>query len=297
MRVGAPTSLYCEPVSRSPSIWSSPVLLLALATGVVLTAIISALESAGLSLRQTVVGGALLVVLLAGAALAARRRGPSFPESTPVRAADGPGPAAEEAAADPRSLDPPTSRPAAAKRQEGVYQAGLHDPLTGLPQRPLLLELLQKQLAEAYRSGELVGVLLCDIDGLGEINESFGRGCGDRLLQEVARRLSTDVREADSVARTGEDDFTLIVGRAETTSDIQQVVGRLMAGIRAPFEVDGRQMTTSVSVGISVYPRDGEQPEQLLDNAETALAAARTQGSNSVRTFSADMGVGHRRGE
>ncbi len=186
-------------------------------------------------------------------------------------------------------------RLAAAERPGGVHEAGLHDPLTRLPGRPLLRELLEKQIAQARRAGELVGVILCDIDDLKSINESFGHDGGDRLLQEVARRLAREIREADSVARTGEDEFTLIVGRVETAADIRLVADRLIAGIRAPFEVAGREMLISVSAGISVFPRDADGAEVLLDNAETALAAARSQGGNCARAYAAEMGLGRRR--
>ncbi len=275
-------------MSRLSSIWSSGLPPLALAVGVVLIAVISALES-GLSPRQTVAGGALLMVLLAVAAVASRQRGSSSPGRAANETGTGAEPAGEDAGTHLRSLDRLAGRLAAAERP------GLHDPLTRLPGRTLLRELLQKQVAQARRAGELIGVILCDIDDLRAINESFGHRSGDRLLQEVARRLSTDIREADSVARSGEDEFTLVVGRAETAADIRGVVDRLMAGIRVPFEVDGREMLISVSVGVSVFPDDAEQTEQLLDNASTALSAARSQGGNSRRFFSAEMGVGRRR--
>ena len=190
---------------------------------------------------------------------------------------------------------PPTSGLPAPARPAGVQAAGLHDPLTRLPGRPLLRELLQKQIAQGRRSGELVGVILCDIDDLKGINESYGHDAGDRLLQEMARRLADDIREADSVARTGEDEFTLIIGRAETAADIRLVADRLLAGVRTPFEIAEQEVLISVSVGISVFPRDADEAEVLLDNAETALAAARSEGGNCVRAFAPGMGLGRRR--
>ena len=283
----------------------SPALpILGAAAVVVLAGVGVAWALGGLSAGQTLAGGALLLALLAAAALASARRGAADTgrPKEPPPAPGATGAAAEsdaadraEPAADPRPLDRLTGRLAAAERPAGGHQAGLHDPLTRLPGRPLLQELLQKQLAQARRSGELVGLILCDIDDLRAINESFGHAAGDRLLQAVARRLSRDVREADSVARSGEDEFTLIVGRAETAADIRLVADRLMAGLREPVVVDGREIVISVSVGVSVFPRDAEQPEQLVDNAETALAAARAQGGNRVRAFSADLGLGRRR--
>ncbi len=279
-------------MSRLPSPWASPLPPLAMAAVVILVGILSALRADGLSAGQTAAGGALLLVLVALATWISRRRGPGpRADATPNAAGAG----AADTDADLRSLERLAERLAAAERPAGVYEAGLHDPLTRLPGRALLLELLHKQLAQARRSGELVGVILCDIDDLRAINESYGHAAGDRLLQEVARRLSTDIREADSVARTGEDEFTLIVGRAETPADVRLVADRLLAGLRAPLAVGDREMLISASVGTSVFPVDAEQGEQLLDNAETALAAARAQGGNSVRAFAAELDRGRRR--
>ena len=295
-KCGPYPGVYTGRVSRLPSPWASPLPPLVLAILVVLVATVSALRAGGLSPGQTVTGSLLLLVLLGVAAAASWRR-PSRSRAAPAGAAApaaGMEAAAADAGADLRSLDRLAGRLAAAERPAGVFEAGLHDPLTRLPGRALLQELLHKQLAQARRSGELVGVILCDIDDLRAINESFGHAAGDRLLQEVARRLSTDIREADSVARTGEDEFTLIVGRAETPADVQLVADRLLAGLRAPLVVDEREMLISVSVGISVFPGDAERGEQLLDNAETALAAARAQGGNSVRAFTADLDRGRR---
>jgi diguanylate cyclase (GGDEF)-like protein len=262
-----------------------------MAAVVVLAGIFWAQRADGLSPGQMVAGGALVLVLLALATWASRGRGPSSradpaPRATVPKAS---GAGAVETDADLRSFDRLAGRLAAAERPAGVYEAGLHDPLTQLPGRALLQELLYKQLAQARRSGELVGVILCDIDDLRAINESHGHAAGDRLLQEVARRLSTDIREADSVARTGDDEFTLIVGRAETPADVGLVANRLLADLRVPLEVGDGEMLISVSVGTSVFPVDAEQGEHLLDNAETALAAARAQGGNSVRAFTADL--------
>ena len=284
-------------MSRSAKPRSSLVAYLApaalgLAACLAVIAVAVALASGGLATPQVVVGGAALLALLAVAAVAGRgaaRGGPVRPEAPPEEATEPERPIAEVAA-----IDRLAGRLAAARRPASVHEAGLHDPLTRLPGRPLLQELLQKQIAQARRSEELAGIVLCDVDDLRAINESFGHGAGDRLLQEMARRLSNDIREADSVARTGEDEFTLIVGRAETAADIRLVADRILAGVRAPFEIEGREMLISVSVGVSVYPRDAEETELLLDHAETALAAARAQGGNCVRAFEAGMGLGRR---
>ena len=272
----------------------SPLPALLLAIALVFVGILAALALDGLGQRTAVAGGAALLLLLAIAARAGRA-GRSERPAIVVAPGARPGVAsAGREGSELRALDHLAGRLAAAERPQGVYRAGLHDPLTQLPGRALLQELLHKQIAQARRAGEIVGVILCDVDDLRAINESFGHTAGDRLLQEVARRLSTDIREADSVARTGEDEFTLILGRAETPEDVRRVADRLLVGLRAPLEVDGREIVISASVGVSVFPADAEQPEQLLDNAETALAAARSQGGNCVRVFSADMGEGRR---
>lgn len=274
---------------RSAKPRSTTLAALALAAGLVAAGVVLGVTSSGLSRVQVVIGGLAVLALLGRAAAAGREGSPAPPPPEAPRAVGWP-------ATGLSSVDRLAGRLAAAERPGKVHEAGLHDPLTRLPGRPLLLELLQKQLAGGRRSGELTGVILCDIDDLREINGSFGHAAGDRLLQEVARRLSSDIREADSVARTGEDEFTLIVGGAATADDILLVADRILAGMRVPFVVSGREMLISVSMGISVFPRDGQGVEVLLGNAETALAAARARGGNCVTDFGADPGPARRGG-
>ncbi len=248
-------------------------------------------------------GGAALAAAAAWAALEARRRERRLVRLAAVGqalAAGRPATPSGESADDAlgrlgRALDDLSRRLAGTGRPPTVGDAGLHDPLTGLPNRRLFQELLGKQIAQARRSGELLGLVLCDLDDLQGINESYGHEFGDRLLQAVGQRLSGDIREADSIARTGEDEFTLLLGRAQAAEDIHQVAERLMAGFRKPFEVGDAQIAIAASIGVSLFPRDAADGDRLIDAAEAALAAAKRQGGSAVRAYSTSMEQGRRR--
>ncbi len=273
------------------------MLLLAGALGLTLVVVLTFLAGGGGGRPLGVAAGLLLIVLLALALRrmeADRRRIARLAAVHEALVAGGTAPPSGETGVDGvarigRSLDRLAERLGAGGRQP-ADRLGLHDPLTGLPGRRLLQELLHKQVAQARRSGELVGLIVCDLDDFKAINESYGHGCGDRLLQAVAGRLTADIREADAIARTGGDEFTVVVCRAETPEDIERVAARLLAGLRTPIPVDDRQLLVSMSAGVGMFPRHGADAERLLDNAETALATAKGEGGNTIRIYSEALG-------
>lgn len=154
-----------------------------------------------------------------------------------------------------------------------------HDELTGLANRALLSDRLEQSIHYAQRSERQVAVLLLDLDRFKFINDSLGHDFGDRLLCEVARRLAESVREADTVARLGGDEFVLLLTELAGTKHAGLVANKILGQLAAPYRLDGREITLTASLGISLYPRDGLDVATLIRNADTAMYQAKREGS------------------
>ncbi len=163
-----------------------------------------------------------------------------------------------------------------------------YDLLTGLPNRALLRERLGQAFARAQRANHGVGLLFLDLDGFKLINDSLGHQAGDRLLVRVAERLRGCVREGDTVARLGGDEFTFVVEPLQAPEDAAGVAGQVLEALQAPFELGGRSLHVTGSIGISCYPEDGKSAEELLQHADTAMYQAKAQGK-SYRFFTPSM--------
>lgn len=163
-----------------------------------------------------------------------------------------------------------------------------HDPLTGLPNRALFQERLSQASAQAGQDGRLYALLYLDLDFFKDINDSLGHHAGDCLLREVGRRLQSCVRTADTVARLGGDEFAVILTHLRAPRDAAQVASSIVEAVARPVSFQGESIRTSTSVGITVFPRDGDTPEQLLVNADMALYEAKAQGRNRYGFFSQD---------
>jgi diguanylate cyclase (GGDEF)-like protein len=164
-----------------------------------------------------------------------------------------------------------------------------HDTLTGLPNRALLDDRLSQALAQAQRDSQRFAVLVCDLDRFKLVNDSMGHHAGDQFLQEIARRLSTCVREGDTLARQGGDEFVFVLRPPASEEDAETVAQRAQLALAAPMRIDGIDIHTSASFGVAVYPRDGERVEMLLANADAAMYHAKQNGSG-MRRFAAVMG-------
>ena len=164
-----------------------------------------------------------------------------------------------------------------------------HDALTGLPNRALLEDRLGQAMAHAQRESQGFSVVVCDLDRFKLVNDSMGHHAGDLFLQEIARRLSSCVREGDTLARQGGDEFVFVLRPPAGEGEADPVVQRAMVALAAPMRIDGIDIRTSASFGVAVYPRDGESVEALLANADSAMYDAKQNGSG-VRRFSANMG-------
>ncbi|MEW6370713.1 MAG: EAL domain-containing protein [Pseudomonadota bacterium] len=164
-----------------------------------------------------------------------------------------------------------------------------HDALTQLPNRSLFHDRLQQAIAAARRSGRQLALLLVNVDRLSRINDSLGHAAGDALLREVAKRASEIAGPADTVARLSGDEFVLLLTGCEDTEDIIFSARRLIDAIAQPHSVGGHDVVVTGSIGISVFPRDGDVPGDLLKAADAALAHQKDAGRNGFRFFKGEM--------
>ncbi|MCK1722723.1 EAL domain-containing protein [Bradyrhizobium sp. 141] len=172
--------------------------------------------------------------------------------------------------------------------QAKISHMARHDALTSLPNRVLFHEQLVQGLRRT-RSGDQLAVLCLDLDHFKDINDSLGHPIGDALLKEVGRRLKATVGESDTVARLGGDEFAVVqIGRSEETA-ARSLAGRLVEVISAPYEIDDHQIVIGVSIGISLSPQDGDNPDELLKNADLALYRAKADGRGTYRFFETGM--------
>lgn len=160
-----------------------------------------------------------------------------------------------------------------------------HDILTELPNRALLMDRLNLAMNIAKRNKLHIGVLMLDLDNFKHVNDSLGHGAGDTLLVMVAQKLSVLVRESDTVARLGGDEFVLVLNNYAKEEDILFKVRKLIETFNQPLEINQHQFTITVSVGVSIYPKDGMEPETLLKNADSAMYRAKQTGKNTFLLY------------
>ena len=163
-----------------------------------------------------------------------------------------------------------------------------HDALTGLPNRVLLRQKVEEALARVQRGAKLT-MLCLDLDLFKSINDTLGPSVGDLLLKAVAGRLLDCVRQSDTVARVGGDEFVILQNQIETPQQADSLARRLIEAIREPFELDGHQVVVNASVGIAIAPNDGADADKLLKNADTALYRAKAEGRGLYRFFEPAM--------
>src|SRR5258706_2949175 len=160
-----------------------------------------------------------------------------------------------------------------------AYQAH-HDQLTGLPNRMLFADRLQLGLAQARRSGLLIALLMMDLDRFKYINDTLGHHVGDQLLQEVATRWRASMRESDTLARLGGDEFALILPSLSDRRDAVRVAGRLVEALREPLQIAGHELFVTASIGIAIFPQDGDRLVALQRNADVALYPTKNASGN-----------------
>jgi diguanylate cyclase (GGDEF)-like protein len=160
---------------------------------------------------------------------------------------------------------------AACEMKEEFRSLAYHDELTGLPNRSLLQDRLGLAIAHSTRQASQLAVLFLDLDDFKAVNDSFGHASGDRVLVELAARIRASVRAGDTVARLGGDEFVVLLADVTGAQDAGSVATKVLAAVRAPFRLGGREISISASVGVSVFPRDGESPEDLVRCADSAM--------------------------
>lgn len=169
-----------------------------------------------------------------------------------------------------------------------AYRAD-HDELTELPNRRLFLDRLDQAIKHAERSGRYIAVLFIDLDHFKEINDSLGHLIGDQVLIHVSHAIQTNMREIDTLARLGGDEFSLIIDSLEDIESVSTIAEKLVALLQHPIWIDEHELYVTSSIGISIYPNDGEVPENLLRNADSAMYKAKNEGRNSYQFYTEDM--------
>jgi len=173
--------------------------------------------------------------------------------------------------------------------EEQVRHMAHHDALTQLPNRLLLQDRIGQAIARARRNDEVLALLFIDLDRFKMINDSLGHAVGDRLLQEVAARLRGCTRAADTVARIGGDEFVVLLGDLDRPETARHVAQKVLKSLSEPLVLDGHNLQVTPSIGISAYPRDGEDVDTLMRNADSAMYHAKHVGRNNFQFFTQAM--------
>ena len=169
-----------------------------------------------------------------------------------------------------------------------------HDPLTGLPNRNLLQDRLQQVLCQAQRRGNRGALAFVDLDNFKFVNDSLGHGVGDRLLVEVANRLRDCLRDSDTVARYGGDEFVLILGESGGLSETLQILHRVREVVAQPMRLDEHDLHINCSIGVSIFPDDGDDLEALLRHADAAMHHAKKLGKGQFQFYTESLNVAAR---
>lgn len=165
----------------------------------------------------------------------------------------------------------------------------MHDPLTHLPNRRLLMDRIEQAIQRKSRTNETFGVFFIDLDHFKEVNDSLGHIYGDKLLIEVTKRMQKVIRKGDTLSRLGGDEFVLIIENGLNHTHFSKIAEKIHQLFQKPFLLDEHTVRISCSIGISLFPKDGETAELLLDNADTAMYASKSGGRHQFQFFISNM--------
>lgn len=178
---------------------------------------------------------------------------------------------------------------AARQSEMRVKQLAYSDPLTGLPNRMAFAARLQQDLAYARRNHNKLAVMFIDIDHFKDVNDNLGHAAGDELLKMLAERVAGCVRSEDTLARLGGDEFVVVLSSIHSPNGANIAAGNILKALSRPFDIDGTEIFVGASIGISIYPDDGENKEALIKNADTAMYRAKACGRNNFQFYTSDM--------
>ena len=170
-----------------------------------------------------------------------------------------------------------------------IERLAYEDPLTGLPNRALFHDRLRQALAHAHREGERFALMFLDLDDFKIINDSLGHTFGDAVLREIGRRIVSCLRAQDTAARLGGDEFIVLLPRSEDPASVGLVAQKILDRLSAPIELQGETLFVTASIGVSLFPGDGRDPETLLRNADMAMYRAKEHGANAYEFFTPKM--------
>jgi diguanylate cyclase (GGDEF)-like protein len=176
--------------------------------------------------------------------------------------------------------------------EQEIRKLAYHDALTGLPNRVLFNERSILAEAHARRNKKKMGVLSLDLDHFKEINDTLGHDIGDQLLQVVGQRLINLVREEDIVARMGGDEFIILLQEIEHAKDVVATSRKILEALRYPFVFGGHNLHVTTSVGVAIYPEDGQDMHTLLKNADIALYKAKEAGRDNCQMYAQSVSGG-----
>ena len=166
------------------------------------------------------------------------------------------------------------------RAEETIRQMEYHDSLTGLPNRLLFNDRFTLALAQAKRNKQKLSVMILDLDKFKEVNDSLGHNIGDQLLKGVGQRLAGLLRRTDTVARIGGDEFIVLLSTIKHENDSIEIAQKIMHAFQKPFDIDDHKIRNTTSIGIALYPEDGEDIATLVKNADIAMYRAKEQGRN-----------------
>ncbi len=177
--------------------------------------------------------------------------------------------------------------------EETISFQALHDHLTQLPNRRLFKDRLELAITQARRHARMVGVMFVDLDRFKLVNDTYGHAEGDELLKSVAQALRRCVRAGDTLARQGGDEFTILLPDLAQAGDVTVIADKIVDELKQPFHVAGQDFRATASVGIAVFPRDGDNADTLLKNADIAMYKVKAAGKNAYRFFTAEMNASY----
>lgn len=171
------------------------------------------------------------------------------------------------------------------ENEENIRNMAYRDPLTSLPNRRLLDDRLDMAIAQAHRQGGRVGVIFIDLDNFKHVNDSLGHAAGDEMLEKTAQRLERCVRENDTVARLGGDEFVVVLSDPQSVADVHNTGKRIVQAVRQPLWIQGQELIITCSLGISIYPENGQDRDTLLRHADAAMYQIKANGRDGLSTF------------